>query len=95
MYSQLASNRPYAHRLSYAASCSIQDEADNKTVGFWQSRYTNAVQDTSVNREAYAGDKRSQYVEVPCGSLTPVILDLIPGGRVQFLSLDVGKCLTL
>ena len=28
-------------------------------------------------------------VPVPCGSLTPAILDLIPDGRINFFSLDV------
>ena len=87
VFPQLVENRPNAHRMSYAASCSEEEEAANKTVGFWASAFTNAAQDESVNRGAYAGDA-SRFTQVPCGSLTPVLLDLFPGGRVHFFSLD-------
>lgn len=87
----MVENRPTAHRYSFAASCSLEEEAANVTVGFWSSVFTNAVQDNTVNRQAYA-DKSvgPQKVQVPCGSLTPVLLDAFPNRRVQFLSVDVG-----
>jgi hypothetical protein len=97
IFPQLVQNRPHAHRVSFAASCSLQDEANNKTVGFWSSIFTNAVQDNvAANRMAYAdkdNDTTSRgppKVEVPCGSLTPVLLDAFPNRRVHFFSLDVG-----
>ena len=95
IYPKLVENRPHTHRYSYAASCSLEDEAANVTVGFWSSIFTNAVQDNTINRMAYA-EKSSgvgpKKVEVPCGSLTPVLMDSFPNGRIHFLSLDVGTC---
>jgi hypothetical protein len=63
---------------------------ENKTIGFWQSWWTNAAQDSTPNSKDYAGKENSEYVEVPCGRLTPVITDIIPQRRIHFLSLDVG-----
>jgi FkbM family methyltransferase len=88
VFPKLVQNRPYAHRMSFAASCSEKDEAANKTVGFWTSVFTNAAQDSSVNRKAYADNSNSKKTEVPCGSLTPVLLDVFPSRRVHFFSLD-------
>jgi hypothetical protein len=84
----LVQNRPYAHRMSFAASCSIQEEAMNKTVSFLTTTrpFSNAPQLGTENAAAYKGRKA---VDVPCGSLTPVLLDLFPGGHVSFFSLDV------
>jgi Methyltransferase FkbM domain len=87
VFPKLLNNRPNAHRMSYAASCSEQEEMADKTVGFWASAFTNAAQDESVNREAYVSNAQLRK-EVPCGSLTPVLLDLFPDGHVNFFSLD-------
>jgi FkbM family methyltransferase len=86
VYPRLVTNRPNAHRMSYAASCSAEEEADNKTVRFWASVFTNAAEDVSPNREAYA--KSNLAVDVLCGSLSPVLLDLFPSKRIHFFSLD-------
>jgi Methyltransferase FkbM domain len=87
IYPDLTRNRPHAHRMSFAASCSEADAAADKTVGFWASAFTNAAQDESVNRGAYA-NKTKLLQQVPCGSLTPVLLDLFPDGKIHFFSLD-------
>lgn len=83
MYPKLLVNRPNAHRMSYAPSCSIEDEANNKTLPFHPYPWTNAG--LLGKAKAYA-DKT--VVDVPCGSLTPVIKDIL-GGHVDFFSLDV------
>lgn len=101
IYQSLVLNRPYAHRMSFAASCNNHEEVvENKTVKFWSSWYTNAVQDDSANRIEYAGKPNGDLVEVPCGSLTPVLLDLFTTNhqdqigekklppRIHFFSLD-------
>ena len=82
-YPGLIDNRKHAHRMSYAASCSEADEALNKTIGFHPYAFTNAAQAGTNN--AYEGKNE---VPVPCGSLTPVLLDLFDG-RVTLFSLDV------
>jgi Methyltransferase FkbM domain len=87
VFPKLVDNRPNAHRMSYAASCSEEEEMANKTVAFWASVFTNAAQDESANREAYTS-RPDLLREVPCGSLTPVLLDLFHGGHVNFFSLD-------
>lgn len=87
IFPKLVDNRPHAHRMSYAASCSAAEETNDATVGFWASKFTNSAQDQSPNREAYA-NRAKLLTNVPCGSLNPVILDLFPGGRVHFFSLD-------
>jgi Methyltransferase FkbM domain len=86
VYPRLVTNRPNSHRMSYAASCSTEEEAANKTVRFWASIFTNAAEDVSPNREAYA--KSNLATDVLCGSLSPVLLDLFPSKRVHFFSLD-------
>jgi Methyltransferase FkbM domain len=87
-YPLLVQNRPHAHRLSFAPSCSIEEEAANKTVGFLSTprAWTNAAQVDTANSDSY---KEIVPVQVPCGSLTPVLLDFFPGGHVTFFSLDV------
>jgi FkbM family methyltransferase len=87
-FSQLIKNRPHANRLSFAPSCSAAEEAANKTVGFLSTpkAWANAAQVDSANAETY---KDITPIQVPCGSLTPVLLDHFPGGHVDFFSLDV------
>jgi Methyltransferase FkbM domain len=87
VFPRLLYNRPHAHRMSYAASCSEAQEKANQTVTFLASIFTNAAQNASVNRGDYEG-RDDLLTEVPCGSLTPVILDLFPDGHVDFFSLD-------
>uniref|UniRef100_A0A7S3L4G6 Methyltransferase FkbM domain-containing protein n=1 Tax=Amphora coffeiformis TaxID=265554 RepID=A0A7S3L4G6_9STRA len=84
----LYTNRPTAHRMHFAASCSHQDAlAKNPTLPFYKVLWTNAGQAVDVsNVEPEGWDKKK--VDVPCGSLSPFIEDLL-GGRVTFFSLDV------
>jgi Methyltransferase FkbM domain len=86
VFPRLVDNRPYAHRMSFAASCNEDDEAANKTVRFWASSFTNAAEDVSPNREAYVNSNLA--TDVPCGSLNPVLLDIFPSKRIHFFSLD-------
>mmetsp|Transcript_890 Transcript_890/g.1976 ORF Transcript_890/g.1976 Transcript_890/m.1976 type:complete len:346 (-) Transcript_890:736-1773(-) len=88
MYQGLVQNRPHAHRVSLAASCSMEQAERNVTVGFIDAIFTNAAQVDTVNAHAY--EKRPKPpVQVPCGPLTPILLDLFDGGRVTLFSLDV------
>jgi hypothetical protein len=86
VWNQLVVNRPTAHRMWMAASCSHEAALhQNASVPFHDVMWTNAAQDKETNN-AYTG--RRETVDVPCGSLTPFIKDLL-GGRVTFFSLDV------
>jgi hypothetical protein len=68
IYPYLVRNRPFAHRMRYAASCTETDETmDATVVKFYASSFTNAVEDRSPNRDVYA---MSDFAtDVPCGSL--------------------------
>lgn len=83
-YAALTKNRPHAHRMSFAASCSSEEEQQGKTVTFHAAEFTNA------GVERYAKDYPLGYktVDVPCGSLTQKVQDILDG-RVHFFSLDV------
>jgi len=84
MYPQLFRNRPHAHKLSFAPSCSLEEEKAGKEIMFHDYNQPNA----GITGFAKTYDGRHE-VPVPCGTLTPVILDLIPDGRIHFFSLDV------
>ena len=83
MYQRLLQNRPNAHRMSFAPSCNATDEINNKTLQFHDYPHTNAG--LAGNALAY---KDKHVVDVPCGSLTPVLEDFLDG-HVDFFSLDV------
>mmetsp|Transcript_18121 Transcript_18121/g.27423 ORF Transcript_18121/g.27423 Transcript_18121/m.27423 type:complete len:344 (-) Transcript_18121:64-1095(-) len=86
-YQRLINNRPNAHRFNFAPSCSKADEVANKTVQFDNYPMTNAgVHDGSVTT-VYS--EKDNTIDVPCGSLTKVLLDIFPQGHVTFFSLDV------
>ena len=88
VWGSLVKNRPQAHRMNYVPSCTVEEEAANKTVPFHSVKWTNAgIEDEDVTN-AYKG-RTNQVVDIPCGSMTQVILDLFPQGRVSFFSLDV------
>jgi len=91
VYNELVQFRPNAHKLRFAALCNSSEEAQNKTVGFWKSRYTNSVQDDSVeNRKAYAFHPNSKMVQVPCGRLTAPLQEILkPHNRIHYFRLDV------
>jgi hypothetical protein len=85
-FPQLVANRPYAHRFNMAASCD-DNGYTRTTVGFHTTKEMNSAQ-ADVN-SAYKGVTHVDYALVACGSLTPLLLDLFPKGRVTFFSLDV------
>ena len=87
LWDQVVTNRPHAHRFSYAPSCTEEDEIANKTVKFDKYPMTNGgLADGSVTT-SYTATKMT--IDVPCGSLTKVLLDVFPNGHVSFFSLDV------
>ena len=87
LWDQVVTNRPHAHRFSYAPSCTEEDEIANKTVKFDKYPMTNGgLADGSVTT-AYTA--KNWTIDVPCGSLTKVLLDVFPNGHVSFFSLDV------
>ncbi|GFH48971.1 hypothetical protein CTEN210_05447 [Chaetoceros tenuissimus] len=87
-YEQLLLNRPQAHRMNFAPSCTEEEEMANKTVKFDNYPQTNAGVSGAANvTTAYTAKKWT--VDVPCGPLTPVLLDMFPNGHVTFFSLDV------
>eukprot|EP00978_Attheya_sp_CCMP212_P032519 scaffold127432_cov59-Attheya_sp.AAC.2 len=87
LWDQVVTNRPHAHRFSYAPSCSEEDEIANKTVKFDRYPMANGgLADGSV-KTSYTAKKNT--IDVPCGSLTKVLLDVFPNGHVSFFSLDV------
>ena len=86
LWEKVVTNRPRAHRFSYASSCSEEDEIANKTVKFDKYPMTNGgLADGSVTT-AYTF--KNHTIDVPCGSLTNVLLDVL-GGHISFFSLDV------
>ena len=86
LWEKVVTNRPCSHRFSYAPSCSEEDEIANKTVKFDKYPMTNGgLADGSVTT-AYT--LKNYTIDVPCGSLTNVLLDIF-GGHVSFFSLDV------
>ena len=89
MYPKLLENRPRAHRLSFAPSCNTIQEAANNTIAFHVSTFTSAAQSDIVEENRNFGS-----VQVPCGPLTPVLLDLLQPSSdgkivIDFFSLDV------
>lgn len=89
VWGRLVTSRPTAHRMNFVPSCNAEEMAANKTITFHPNPFTNAgieAQDQGV-QIAYNG--LNNVVEVPCGSLTQVLLDLFPHGRLSFFSLDV------
>jgi len=88
LWEKLITNRPRTHRFSYAPSCSEEDELMNKTVKFDKTIWTNGgLADGSVTT-AYTGNNITGTIDVPCGSLTKVLKDIL-NGHVSFFSLDV------
>lgn len=87
LWEQVVENRPHAHRFSFAPSCSEEEEMANKTVPFDRYPMTNAGVHQGNVTTAYS--VKQWYVDVPCGSLTKVLLDIFPNGHVSFFSLDV------
>jgi FkbM family methyltransferase len=85
-YQILVQNRPHAERLNFAPTCAV-DSNPNTTVSFVAPPNVQtpvAAQVGTANAAEYAN---VVPVEVPCGSLTPVLRDYF--GPVTFFSLDV------
>jgi hypothetical protein len=83
----LIQNRPEAHRLNFAPTCNEIEEAQNKTIKFDNYPQTNAgLADGSVTTSF---SFKNWTVEVPCRTLTNVLLDIFPQGHVTLFSLDV------
>jgi len=76
-YEKLVQNRPKAHRMSFAPSCK-----EEGVIGFHSYPLTNAG---VVNYTTHY----KHSIDVPCGPLTPVLLDLFEDGHINFFSLDV------
>merc|ERR1712194_191261 len=96
IYQRTIENRPFAHKMSFAPSCSASYEAVNKTVPFHRVLWTNGGM--AGLAEAYDNGSSKNIVEVPCGPLSPVLEDIFSDnhrGNTQFLptldffSLDV------
>jgi len=95
-YEKTISNRPYAHKMSFAPSCSAEYEAANGTVQFYRYPMTNV----GLVGHAKTYEKKPT-VDVPCGPLSPVLEDVfgddaVFGGggsarlpTLDFFSLDV------
>ena len=87
----LVRNRPYAHRFHFAPSCN-DTVGDNVTLPFYDTAFTNAGLATSDVKSAYTNNfvkRQGVPVQVPCASLTNVLLDMFPSGHINFFSLDV------
>jgi len=85
IYDKLVSSRPNSHRMNYVPSCNQTEEDMNTTIAFHAKAFTNSGLDAV--KTAYDGE---ETVDVPCGTMTQVLLDVFPpDGRVSFFSLDV------
>ena len=80
-------NRPQAHRISFAPSCTQEYEDTKGTVEFHAVIWTNA----GLQGKALAyNNSGTKTVPVPCGPLSPVLEDVFAKeGRINFFSLDV------
>jgi len=91
-YQKTIENRPFAHKMSLAPSCSAEYEATNKTIQFFRYPMTNAG--LVGHAKSYTG---KPTVDVPCGPLSPILKDIFADHRsdganlptVDFFSLDV------
>ena len=84
MTKSILESRPHAHKLFYAPSCTREEEAANHTISFHATKSTMATVD-GIDEAADA----TTLVEVPCGTLTDPLLDLLGGQTINFFSLDV------
>ena len=90
MWNRLSQNRPQAHRMSYVPSCSLQEQKSNKTIPFHPIGSTNTGVEAQDRGVHLVYNRRSDFVQVPCGSLWQVLVDIFPQqGHVSFWSLDV------
>jgi len=87
-YRGVLRDRPFAHKMSFAPSCSAEYERVNKTVQFANYRFANSG--LKGHAKTY-DDKRRPHIDVPCGPFTPVLEDIFAfaNKRINFFSLDV------
>lgn len=80
-YEKVIVNRPHAVKMSFSPTC----KNENETVSFYDYPLSNnGMQDLA---KSYIG---KETIEIPCGPLTPVLLDIFgPDGHISFFSLDV------
>lgn len=85
-YRGVLQNRPFAHKMSFAPSCSAEYERVNKTVQFANYPLLNS----GLKGHAKTYDAKP-HVDVPCGPFTPVLEDIFAfaNKRINFFSLDV------
>jgi Methyltransferase FkbM domain len=90
-YTKLLETRPHAHTFQFAASCGHDKEDTaakhdhlhyrytpvNATIGFHNVSFTNAAQHDVVNAQIFKADGDKRLTQVPCGSMTPVLLDVL------------------
>ena len=97
-YAKVLKNRPHATRLSFSPTC--QDI--NSTVNFHNKSHTN----TGLEGVTEVYKKNRRIVSIPCGPITPVLLDVFGpgdddedhnggGGAITFFSLDVESAESL
>ena len=78
-YRRVIENRPWAIKLSFSPTCRNERETERL--------YNYPLSNNGIEglAKSYSG---KETIEVPCGPLTPVLLDTF-GPRLSFLSLDV------
>ncbi|KAL7464458.1 hypothetical protein ACHAXS_004791 [Conticribra weissflogii] len=80
-YEKVIKNRPNAIKMSFSPTC----ENDNETAAFYNYPLSNNGMEGLA--QSYIG---KTTIQVPCGPLTPVLLDIFgTDGYISFLSLDV------
>lgn len=80
-YQKVVENRPHAVKLSFSPTCTNE----NEVAKFYNYPLSNNGMEGFA--KSYTG---KETVEIPCGPLTPVLLDIFgPDGKVSFFSLDV------
>ena len=92
MTQRLIKNRPHAHKMFYAPSCNQEQQDANTKIQFHSIPFTSATQGGIE-----PGDEKRKMRDVPCGTLTQVLVDLFSpstGGdtdlpTIDFFSLDV------
>jgi len=91
LYDKLLVNRPHAHRFNYVPCCTEEEELSKKTLTFEDVPFTNGglADGHGAVETAYTRQNLTRKVDVPCGSLTKVLLDVFPNGHVSLFSLDV------
>ncbi|KAL7573368.1 hypothetical protein ACA910_011728 [Epithemia clementina (nom. ined.)] len=75
--------------MSFIPSCSLEEQAANKTIPFHPIGSANTGVEAQDRGVTLVYNARTDFVQVPCGSLWQVFADIFPQGSVSFFSLDV------